>query len=71
MCKFGSEDAPGYSNVSSAILQWVTEAPEFIQTRWRVEAEDRAARAMNEANEIVKHSVGCSYYHVPVSPSIS
>lgn len=57
MCKFGSEDAPGYSNVSSAIRQWVLEAPEFIQTRWRVEEEERAARVMNEVDEIVKHTV--------------
>lgn len=68
MCKFGSEDAPGYSNVSGAIFQWVVEAPEFIQTRWRVEEEERTARAMNEVNEIVKHSVSCvSLPRPPVS----
>ena len=57
MCKFDSADAPGYSNVASAILQWVLEAPESIQTRWRVEEEERTARAMNEVNEIVKQTV--------------
>lgn len=65
MCKFGSEDAPGYSNVSSAIAQWVVEAPEFIQTRWRVEDEERTARAMNNVNEIVKHSVSCLFLPLP------
>ena len=59
MCKFASMDAPGYSNVSSAILRWVVEAPESIQTRWRVEEEERTARARNELTEIAKHTVRC------------
>ena len=57
MCKFNSADAPGYSNVSSAILQWVLEASESIQTRWKVEDEERTARAMSEMSEIVKQAV--------------
>lgn len=57
MCKFQNADAPGYSNVSSAILQWVLEAPECIQTRWRVEEEEKVARARNEIDELAKQSV--------------
>ncbi|SPO01370.1 uncharacterized protein DNG_04046 [Cephalotrichum gorgonifer] len=66
MCKFPTADAPGYSNVSSAILQWVLEAPDSIQTRWRVEEEERATRALNDVNEIVKHTGVPASLHTPL-----
>ncbi|KAK7745916.1 hypothetical protein SLS53_002635 [Cytospora paraplurivora] len=51
MCKFESIDAPGYRLVSSAIVEWAQEAPDFISVRWNVEDEDRRVRAQLEINE--------------------
>lgn len=44
MCKFDSVTAPGYRMVSSALQEWVKEAPSVIQVRWYVELEDRHVR---------------------------
>jgi hypothetical protein len=51
MCKFESDDAPGYRQVSTAIVEWVQEAPDFINVRWNVEDEDRRVRVQLEINE--------------------
>jgi hypothetical protein len=51
MCKFESREAPGYRTVSTALRDWVREAPAVIQVRWVVEEEDRLARAMQEVDE--------------------
>jgi hypothetical protein len=57
MCKFESATASGYFNVSNAILQWISEAPESIQARWKVEEEEKGRRVINEVYELVRHSV--------------
>ncbi|KUI72438.1 Protein SERAC1 [Cytospora mali] len=51
MCKFESVDAPGYRQVSTAIVEWVQESPDFINIRWNVEDEDRRVRVQLEINE--------------------
>ncbi|EAQ83334.1 hypothetical protein CHGG_09738 [Chaetomium globosum CBS 148.51] len=45
MCKFESENAPGYRTVSTAIREWIADAPEVIPIRWEVEEDQRRVRA--------------------------
>lgn len=45
MCKFSGPNAPGYRTVSMAIYEWVEEAPSAIEVRWKMEDEEREARA--------------------------
>lgn len=52
MCKFDSVNAPGYRTVSTAIREWVTDAPPVIETRWEVETGDRQVRDALEIREI-------------------
>jgi hypothetical protein len=59
MCKFESENAPGYRNVSSAIREWVMESPRVIQVRWEVEDDDRRLRANLENYERLRSYVRC------------
>ena len=54
MCKFESATAPGYRTVSTAIRDWVREAPTVIAIRWRVEDEDRLVRAKQEIEERIR-----------------
>ncbi|KAK4218468.1 hypothetical protein QBC37DRAFT_369078 [Rhypophila decipiens] len=51
ICKFESENAPGYRNVSTAIREWVAGSPEVIEVRWEVEEDDRRLRAHLENYE--------------------
>ncbi|ORY55944.1 uncharacterized protein BCR38DRAFT_317636, partial [Pseudomassariella vexata] len=54
MCKFESKNAPGYRVVSTAIRDWVGQAPDTIMTRWRVEDDEKLARAKHEIEERMK-----------------
>ncbi|RYP63662.1 hypothetical protein DL769_006917 [Monosporascus sp. CRB-8-3] len=54
MCKFESKNAPGYRTIVTAIRDWVGEAPDVIATRWRVEDEEKLARAKHEIEERMK-----------------
>ncbi|RYP23166.1 hypothetical protein DL765_001251 [Monosporascus sp. GIB2] len=54
MCKFESKNAPGYRTIVTAIRDWVGEAPDVIATRWRVENEEKLARAKHEIEERMK-----------------
>ncbi|KAJ3573630.1 hypothetical protein NPX13_g4628 [Xylaria arbuscula] len=54
MCKFDSKNAPGYRTVTSAIREWVLDAPDVIRTRWRVEEDEKLARAKHEIEERMK-----------------
>ncbi|RYP09080.1 hypothetical protein DL764_001501 [Monosporascus ibericus] len=58
MCKFESKNAPGYRTIVTAIRDWVGEAPDVIATRWRVEDEEKLARAKHEIEERMKPWVG-------------
>ncbi len=51
MCKFESENAPGYRTVSTALREWVADAPQVIPIRWEVEEDDRRMRANLENME--------------------
>ncbi|TGJ79626.1 hypothetical protein E0Z10_g9127 [Xylaria hypoxylon] len=54
MCKFDSKNAPGYRTISSAMREWVLDAPDVITTRWRVEEDEKLARAKHEIEERMK-----------------
>lgn len=54
MCKFDSKNAPGYRTVATSIRDWVGEAPDVISTRWRVEEDEKLARAKHEIEERMK-----------------
>lgn len=58
MCKFESRNAPGYRTVVTAIREWVVDAADVIATRWRIEDEERLARAKHEIEERMKPWVG-------------
>ncbi|KAK4148919.1 hypothetical protein C8A00DRAFT_38494, partial [Chaetomidium leptoderma] len=45
MCKFESTNAPGYRTVSTAIREWIADAPNVIPIRWEVEEDQRRVRA--------------------------
>ncbi|KAH8903689.1 hypothetical protein BR93DRAFT_930843 [Coniochaeta sp. PMI_546] len=51
MCKFESNTAPGFRTVSTAIGEWVKEAPSVIQVRWLVELDDRQVRQQLDIHE--------------------
>ncbi|KAF5018809.1 hypothetical protein F66182_9202 [Fusarium sp. NRRL 66182] len=53
MCKFDSMSSPGFRNISITIQQWIQRAPSGIQERWLAEGDERRARAMKRANEIM------------------
>ncbi|CAI4214639.1 unnamed protein product [Parascedosporium putredinis] len=69
MCKFETAESPGYSNVSSAIRDWIQEAPDSIQMRWTLEEEERNARAMNAFNQMAKQLGSPLPAHPVASPS--
>jgi hypothetical protein len=54
MCKFDSKNAPGYRTVATTIRDWVGESPDVISTRWRVEDDEKLARAKHEIEERMK-----------------
>ncbi|KAI1097974.1 hypothetical protein F4804DRAFT_142267 [Jackrogersella minutella] len=54
LCKFESRSAPGFRTVATAIRDWVYDAPDVISTRWRVEEDEKLARAKHEIEERMK-----------------
>ena len=60
MCKFNSVNAPGFRIVSTAIRDWVAEAPGLIRGRWGVEEEERLACARHDIGERMRPIVSCS-----------
>lgn len=66
MCKFDSETAPGYRNVSTAIREWVTDSPKVIEVRWEVEEDDRRLRASLENYERTRSYQVISFIYVPI-----
>jgi hypothetical protein len=74
MCKFESENAPGYRTVSTAIREWVAEGPEVIPIRWEVEEDQRRVRANLEYFERARQYVSpsaCNYTESTKLTSIS
>ena len=52
MCKFDSENAPGYEAVAEALLRYSRDAPEIISHRWLEEKNTRAIKRKAKAQEI-------------------
>ncbi|KAF5983552.1 SERAC1 [Fusarium coicis] len=53
MCKFEGTNSPGFRNIAITILQWIQRAPSATQERWLAEEDERRARAMARAKEIM------------------
>ncbi|KAL7619546.1 hypothetical protein AAE478_010086 [Parahypoxylon ruwenzoriense] len=54
MCKFESRNAPGYRTIATAVRDWVIDSPDVIATRWRIEEDEKLARAKHEIEERMK-----------------
>ncbi|RMJ26096.1 LipA and NB-ARC [Aspergillus sp. HF37] len=52
MCKFDSENAPGYEAVAEALLRYSRDCPATISARWQEEINQRALMRKTKAQEI-------------------
>lgn len=52
MCKFESENAPGFDLVAEAIQRYADAASDTIKPRWEAEKNDRATQRIFDANEL-------------------
>lgn len=57
MCKFETENAPGYDVVAEALMRYAEEAPGTIAQRWGEETRIRELEKQEEAREILQGSV--------------
>jgi hypothetical protein len=55
MCKFESEDAPGYEVVAEAIQRYAEDAPGLIRTRWEEEHRIRDLEKREAARELLRN----------------
>jgi len=53
MCKFESENAPGFDLVAEAIQRYAEEAPLQIKGRWAAEAKERVIQKEAAAEELL------------------
>ena len=67
MCKFDSEDAPGFDIVVEGIQRYAEEAPDTIATRWDAEKQERSAAKKAEALEL--YPVGGEHRSCPFRQS--
>lgn len=58
MCKFDGMSSPGFRNIAITMQQWILKAPWAIQERWLAEEDERRARAMAKANELMSPFTG-------------
>ena len=58
MCKFESEEAPGYEVVAEAIQRYAEDAPSLISTRWEEEHRIRELEKREAARELLRNSSG-------------
>jgi protein SERAC1 len=56
MCKFESEDAPGYDVVAEALQRYAEDAPGLISTRWEEEKRIRDLEKREAARELLRDS---------------
>jgi hypothetical protein len=54
MCKFESASATGYRLVAAAILRYIKQAPQTIETRWVNAKEFLAMQRSIEASELLR-----------------
>ncbi len=53
MCKFESENAPGFDLVAEAIQRYAEEAPDWIKGRWAAEVKERVIQKEAAAEELL------------------
>ncbi|KAK2757360.1 hypothetical protein FQN54_004874 [Arachnomyces sp. PD_36] len=58
MCKFESENSPGYESVFDAIQRYADDAPSTIKRRWAEELENRKIRRANEIAALSQSQMG-------------
>ena len=51
MCKFESANAPGFHTISTAIRDWISEAPQTVKFRWVSEKHARWSKEHAEIDE--------------------
>lgn len=56
MCKFESENAPGYEVVAEALQRYAEDAPSLIKTRWEEERRIRELEKREAARELLRDS---------------
>lgn len=69
MCKFDSENAPGYEVVAEAIQRYATEAPSLIRDRWDEERRIRDFEREGAAREILRDRTNASGNQTPSNDS--
>lgn len=52
MCKFESDNAPGFDLVVEGIQRYAEAAPDTIRPRWEAEKDERATQRRFDANEL-------------------
>lgn len=52
MCKFDSENAPGFEAVAEALFRYSRDSPATISARWKEEMNHRALMRQSKAQEI-------------------
>jgi protein SERAC1 len=69
MCKFESDNAPGYEVVAEAIQRYATEAPSLIRERWNEEHRIRDYEREGAAREILRDRTNVSGQQTPSTES--
>jgi hypothetical protein len=69
MCKFESDNAPGYEVVAEAIQRYATEAPSLIRERWNEEHRIRDYEREGAAREILRDRTNMSGQQTPSNES--
>lgn len=60
MCKFASTSAPGFRTLATDIREWIADAPDIIQGRWKVEEEENNVRDRSDLRERMSPMVSSS-----------
>jgi len=54
MCKFETENSPGYDVVAEALQRYAGDAPQLVATRWEEEKRIREFERQGAAREILR-----------------
>jgi pimeloyl-ACP methyl ester carboxylesterase len=57
ICKFNNANSPGFSTMTTAIRDWVFDAPIVVEDRWTVEEEQSLARVQQDNEERMRQFV--------------
>lgn len=62
MCKFESENSPGFDLIVDGIRRYSEDAPATINERWVSEKQDRQKRKFAKAKELYPGAIGESHF---------